>query len=123
LHLLDIRINAGGYFFISGVLAVMWLIALLFFDRQTYIVFEPGQFRVCTEIGGGEKGYHTRGLRLEKAPRGIFRHYILGLGSGDLIVKTTGATSEHFDLPNVLFIRQKMRDIDVVVHKQRIERN
>jgi len=45
-HYLDIRINAGGYFLISLFLLGVWLVALLFFDRQTYMVFEPGVFRV-----------------------------------------------------------------------------
>jgi len=46
--LLDIRINAGGYFFISGILLGIWLLALLALDRYTYIVFTPREFRVST---------------------------------------------------------------------------
>jgi hypothetical protein len=118
LNLLDIRINAGGYFFISTLLLAIWLVALLFFDRQVYIVFAPRSFRVCTEIGGGEKVYDTMGMKLERQRGDLFRHYILGLGSGDMIVKTTGASSEHFDLPNVLFIGKKMQMIDELIRKQ-----
>jgi hypothetical protein len=121
LHYLDLRINAGGYFFISGVLLGIWLLAVLWFDRTTYIVFTPGQFKVCTEIGGGEKVYDTVGLTLERQRGDIFRHYILGLGSGDLVVKTTGAQAHHFDLPNVLFIRKKVQMIEDVIRKRKIE--
>ena len=40
LSYLDIRINMGGYLFISGVLFVIWLLTFLFFDQQIYIVFK-----------------------------------------------------------------------------------
>src|SRR5207244_492594 len=104
LAILDIRINMGGYLFISVILLAVWLFTTLIFDKQIYIVFQPGQFKVCTEIGGGEKVYDAIGLTLERQRADLFRHYILGLGSGDLIVKTSGAQAHHFDLPNVLFI-------------------
>jgi hypothetical protein len=118
LDLLDIRINAGGYLFISGTLFVIWLVTMLMFDRQIYIVFTPGQFKVCTEIGGGEKVYGTVNLKLERERSDLFRHYILGLGSGDLIVKTTGAQADHFDLPNVLFINKKVKQIEQMIRTQ-----
>ena len=121
LSLLDIRINAGGYIFIATALLIIWLVALLFFDRQTYIVFTPGQFKVCTEIGGGEKVYDTVGLTLERQRGDIFRHYILGLGSGDLVVRTSGAQAHHFDLPNVLFIRKKVQLIEDVIRRRKVE--
>jgi len=109
---LDIRINMGGYLTISIGLAIAWLVTMLFFDRQVYVVFEANRFRVCTEIGGGEKIYDTRGLTLERQRGDIFRHYFLGLGSGDMTVKTTGAQAHHFDLYNVLFIKNKMQQIE-----------
>ena len=109
LDLLDVRINMGGYLLISGSLFILWLVVLLVFDQQIYIVFTPGQFKVRTEIGGGEKVYDVVGMKLERQRSDLFRHMILGLGSGDLIVKTAGASSEHFDLPNVLFISKKVQ--------------
>jgi hypothetical protein len=110
--LLDIRINAGGYFFISTVLLVIWLLTFMFFDKQIYMVFTPGQLKVCTEIGGGEKVYPAFGTTLEKQRSDLFRHWILGLGSGDLIVHTGGATPHQIDLPNVLFVGSKKKQIE-----------
>jgi hypothetical protein len=118
LSLLDIRINMGGYLFISGVLFVVWLVTMLLFDQQIYIIFTPGQFKVCTEIGGGEKAYDTMGMKLERQRSDLFRHMILGLGSGDLIVKTSGASPEHFDLPNVLFISKKVQMIEDMIRRR-----
>jgi hypothetical protein len=79
---LDIRINAGGYIFIPSVLFVIWLITILLFDRQIYMIFTPGQLKVCTEIGGGEKVSDAVGMTVEKQRSDLFRHWILGLGSG-----------------------------------------
>jgi len=120
LTALDIRINMGGYLTLSIALLVAWLATFLFFDRQTYIVFQAGQFKVCTEIGGGEKVYDTVGLTLERQRGDIFRHYVLGLGSGDLIVKTSGAQAHHFDLPNVLFINRKVQMIEDLLRRQKV---
>jgi hypothetical protein len=120
LHYLDIRINAGGYFFISGVLFLMWIIALWIFDPRIYMTFSPGQFKVCTEIGGGEKVFPAEGMALEKQRSDLFRHWVLGMGSGDLIVKTTGAKLEHFDLHNVLFIGKKVKQIEELMKKKMV---
>lgn len=120
LDLLDVRINMGGYLLISGSLFILWLVVLLVFDQQIYIVFTPGQFKVRTEIGGGEKVYDVVGMKLERQRSDLFRHMILGLGSGDLIVKTAGASSEHFDLPNVLFISKKVQMIEDMLQKRKV---
>jgi hypothetical protein len=117
---LDVRINAGGYFFISGILFITWLVTFVFFDKQIYMIFTPGQLKVCTEIGGGEKVYSAIGMSLEKQRSDLFRHWILGLGSGDLIVKTTGAQAHQFDLPNVLFIGKKVHQIEDMLKKQAV---
>ncbi len=119
LELLDIRINAGGYLFISCGLFVIWLFTILIFDKQVYIEFEPGQFKVCTEIGGGEKAYDTIGMTLERQRSDLFRHIILGIGSGDLIVRTTGAQAHQFDLPNVLFIGKKVQMIEDLLRRRK----
>ncbi|MBY0232341.1 MAG: hypothetical protein K2W96_23940 [Gemmataceae bacterium] len=120
LSLLDVRINMGGYLFLSTVLLIIWCLAVFVFDKRVYIVFTPGQFRVCTEIGGGEKVYDTMGMKMEKQQSDLFRHYFLGLGAGDLIVKTSGATNEHFDLHNVLWINQKVARIEEMLQKKKM---
>jgi hypothetical protein len=120
LSILDVRIDLQGYLLISTVLFVIWLICLLFFDRQTYIIFTPRQFKVCTEIGSGEKVYDNIGMTLERQRGDLFRHLFLGLGSGDLIVKTTGAQAHHFDLPNVLFISSKVQRIEALRDQTRV---
>jgi hypothetical protein len=81
------------------------------------MVFSPGGFKVCTEIGGGEMDYATVGLTLTKQRSDLFRHWILGFGSGDLIVRTTGAQAHQFEMPNVLFIDRKKHQIEQMIRR------
>jgi hypothetical protein len=104
-----VYINAFGYLAISLPLLVLWLVVVLFFDRKTYMVFTPGQLQVCQEIGSGEAVYDTHGMVVEKRRSGLFRHWLLGFGSGDLLVKTTGANAQQFEMHNVLFVGSKLR--------------
>jgi hypothetical protein len=119
----DIRINAAGYFIIATPLFVLWLLIFLFFDRQIYMVFTPGQLRVKLEIGDAETAYDTTGMTIQKQRSDLFRHWILGMGSGDLIVRTSGAQAHHFDMPNVLFLGRRVREIeDMLRSRQVVER-
>jgi hypothetical protein len=112
LSFLDIRINMGGYLFISIALFAIWCIITFLFDKQIYMVFAPGQFRVRLEIGEGETAYDTAGMTIQKQRSDLFRHMILGFGSGDLIVRTSGAQAHTFDLPNVLSLGRRVREIE-----------
>ena len=94
---------------ISLPLLVLWLVVVLFFDRQMYMVFTPGQLRVCQEIGGGEVVYDTMGMVVAKRRSDLFRHWLLGLGSGDLLVKATGAHTQQFEMHNVFFVSNKLQ--------------
>jgi hypothetical protein len=120
LALLDIRINAGGYFFISSILLGIWVITTYLFDRQLYMVVEPGQLKVCSEIGGGQQVYDATGLSFEKKRSDLFRHWILGLGSGDLIVRTSGAQAHQWEWDNVLFIGKKVAQIEDLLKKKAV---
>jgi len=117
---LDIRINLAGYIVISSVLFVLWLLIFLLFDQQIYMIFSPGQFRVRLEIGDAETAYDTAGMTIQKQRSDLFRHWILGLGSGDLIVKTAGAQTHQFDMPNVLFLGRKVREIEDLLRSKQV---
>lgn len=117
---LDIRINLGGYLLISTVLFVLWFVIFWFFDKQIYMVFSPGQFRVRLEIGDAETAYDTAGMTIQKQRSDLFRHWILGLGSGDLIVRTAGAQTHQFDMPNVLFLGRKVREIEDLLRSKQV---
>jgi hypothetical protein len=120
LTILDIRITAGGYFAISIVLFFLWLVIMLVFDRQIYMVFTPGQMRVRQEIGDAEMTFDTTGMSVQKQRSDLFRHWILGLGSGDLIVKTHGANAQEIQMPNVLFVGRKVTEIEQMLAERAV---
>jgi hypothetical protein len=120
LSFLDIRINMGGYLLISAVLFGLWLIVFFFFDRQVYMIFTPGQLRVRLEIGDAETAYDTTGMSIMKQRSDLFRHWILGFGSGDLIVNTSGAQHHQFDMHNVLFLGRKVKEIEEMLRARQV---
>jgi len=117
---LHVYINAAGYWVISIGLLIIWLVTFMFFDPQIYMVFSPKQLRVRQEIGGGEAAYDTTGMVIQKQRNDLFRHWVLGLGSGDLIVNTSGSTAHHFDMPNVLFVGYKLRQIEDMLREVQV---
>ena len=102
------------------MLFTVWILIFVLFDRQIYMIFTPGQLKVRLEIGGGEKAFDTQGMTIEKQRSDLFRHWILGLGSGDLIVKTAGAQGHQFDMPNVLFLGRKVREIEEMLRSRQV---
>ena len=92
-------------------LLVLWLVVVLYFDRMVYMIFTPGQLRVCQEIGDAEAAYDTHGMVVAKRRSALFRHWLLGLGSGDLVVKTAGANAQQFEMHNVLFVGSKLQRV------------
>lgn len=114
---LHIHINMAGYLFIGTAVLVMWLLATFVFDRRSYIIFTPGQIRVCEHIGASVQTYNTFGVGLEKQRDDLFRHYILGFGSGDLIVRTGGADKHEIKLPNVLGIGWRLKSVEDMIRQ------
>ena len=117
-----VYINALGYLAISLPLLVLWLVVVLFFDRKTYMVFSPGQLVVRQEIGSGEAAFDTLGMVVEKRRGDLFRHWLLGFGSSDLIVKTAGATARQFEMRNVLFVGDKVHLIQQMLQTREVVR-
>lgn len=117
--LIDVRINVGGYLVISTVLFVIWALTIFVFDRRTYVAISSGQLRVCTAIGTGETVYDTAGITFQKRQDDLFRHWIVGLGSGDLVLHRTNVSRE-IDFPNVLFIGGKIREIEKLVKEKEV---
>jgi hypothetical protein len=83
--------NAVGY---VAIPLPLWLVVVLVFDCRRHKVFVPGQLRVCQEIGSGEVAYDTMGMVVAKRRSNVFRHRLLGIGSGDLLVKPAVATAQ-----------------------------
>jgi hypothetical protein len=113
-------INAFGYLAIAVPLLVLWVVVVLFFDRRMYMVFSPGQLRVHQEIGTGEVAYDTLGMVVAKRRSDLFRHWLLGFGSGDLLVKTAGANAQQFEMHNILFVGGKLQLIQQMLQTREV---
>ena len=107
---LHIHINMAGYLFIGVAVFLLWALATWVFDQRAYVLFTPGQIKVCEHIGDAEQTYPTVGMSMEKQRDDLFRHYILGFGSGDLILRLANGDKE-IRLPNVLGIGWRLRTV------------
>jgi len=115
LPYLGIHMNLGFFLFFSTAVFLAWALAVFFFDRLEFWRVRPGQMTYERMIGGGERSYDTRGLVFEKHLEDFFKHAILGIGSGDLMIKTSGARSEEIYIPNVLFADRKVKQIQKLI--------
>ncbi len=118
---LSVYINMGGYLLISSVLFVLWLVNVLFFDRQTYMIFTPGQVRVRLVIGGEETVYDTTGMVVQRQRNDMFRHWLLGFGSGDLVIRPVGLAYA-LELDNVLNVSRVARRIEEMIKEKVVVR-
>jgi hypothetical protein len=108
---LHIYINMAGYLFIATVVFVLWAVSVFIFDQRTYMVVKPGQIQVCEHVGASIRTFDTVGMTFEKQRDDLFRHWLLGFFSGDLIVRTAGAERETIRLPNVLWIGWRLEEL------------
>ena len=112
---LSIFMSFGFYLTFSLALFVIWALAFFVFDRLTYWRVSPGQMTRENLIGGGEKSFDARGMLFEKHGEDYFRHFLLGLGSGDLCLKTAGADRQTIEIANVTMVDRKVREIQRLI--------
>jgi hypothetical protein len=120
VRFLDIHINAFGYLTISLFLFGIWLLMFLVFDRMKYMIFTRGRVRVRKVIGEGEKVFDTRGMVFQRHRDDMFRHWVLGFGTADLTVFTSGANSQQIEMPNVLGIGHKLGLINTMLQELKV---
>lgn len=111
----SIYMNMGFYVFFSTLVFFVWAFSVFVYDRLSYWRVTPGQLTNDAVIGGSQKSYDTRGMVFEKRRQDLFRHWVLGLGSGDIEISTTGARRETVNIPNVLFVDSKVQHIQKMI--------
>jgi hypothetical protein len=117
---LHIYINMAGYLFIATAVFILWATSVFIFDKRTYMVITPGQIRVCEHIGASVRNFDTTGMSFEKQRDDLFRHWLLGFFSGDLIVRTAGAEHETIRLPNVLWISWRLEQVQQLLREKAV---
>ena len=108
---LSIHMNMGFYLFFSILLFFIWCLSFFIFDRTNYWIIRPGQMTEESMVGNAKNSYDTRGLLFEKRREDLFTNVVLGLGSGDLCLTTSGAKKEIIHIENVLFVDRKVEEI------------
>ena len=111
----SICLSLGFYLFSSTVLCLVWLISVFVIDHMSFWRFRPGQ--VTHEYLGGivDKSYDTDNMVLLKRQDDLFRHWVIGLGSGDLHMQTMGGRGVEMNVVNVLFVIGKMSRIQRLI--------
>jgi hypothetical protein len=117
LQVFDIHINAFGYLSISLFMFVIWLVTFVVLDRLNYMIFTRNRLRVRKAIGEGEKVFDTRGMVFQRHRDDMFRHWLLGFGTTDLTVFTSGANSQQIEMPNVFGIGRKLSLIHTMLQE------
>jgi hypothetical protein len=117
---LEIRINAAGYLCYGVPLFLSWLAVIYLYDRQHYVAFGRGQIRYVVEVGDSEVAVQSEGAVVEKRRSDAFRHWVLGLGAGDLVVRAGGRNGVAIELKNVLHIRRKLAVINRLLREKAV---
>lgn len=112
---LSARANMGFYLLFATASLFVWLAAFFIFDRLTYWRVRPGQIIEQRLLGGGEHSFDTQGLAFERREQDLFRHLLLGLGAGDLLLTSAGARKETINIPNVLLVDTKLNAIQQMI--------
>jgi hypothetical protein len=117
LRIVDIHINALGYLSISLLLFLLWLVMFFVFDPLKYMIFTRGRLRMRKMIGEGEKVFDMRGMVFKRHRNDFFRHWLLGFGTADLTVFTSGANAQQIEMPNVFAINRKLELINTMLQE------
>jgi len=85
------------------------------------MVFTPARCAFRVEIGGEETVYDTSGMVVAKQRSDMFRHWILGFGSGDLIIKPAGV-AHPIEFSNVMNVSSMVAKIETMIKEKVILR-
>jgi hypothetical protein len=115
ISFLAMYMNLGFYVFFSTAIFIIWALGVFIFDHMESWTFRPGQVVHNMVFGGGSRTFDTINMSVYKLRSDLFRHWILGLGSGDLHLTTGGNNAHEFILPNVMFVGARLNAIESLV--------
>jgi hypothetical protein len=107
--------DLGFYLFFSTGLLLLWLLTVFVFDRLSFWRVRPGQLTREYALGAVENSYDTDNMVFTKRQDDLFRHWILGLGAGDLEMQTMGGSGVVAKVSNVLFLNWKVSKIQSLI--------
>jgi hypothetical protein len=109
---LSVHMDAGFYLVFSLLLFGLWAGSIFVVDRFRYCEFRPGQLIVHNLLTDGARTFDTHGMSVYKVQDDRLRHWLLGMGTGDMHIATSGAEAIKIDVRNVTFIDRKLAEIE-----------
>jgi len=114
---LHIYINLAGYLFIATAVLTLWLVSVFIFDQRTYMRVTPGHIAICEHIGASIRDINGDRVEVEKKRDDMFRHWLLGFFSGDIVLRLTDS-KEEIRLPNVLWIGWRIEQVQRLIREK-----
>jgi FlaA1/EpsC-like NDP-sugar epimerase len=111
-----IYLNLTFYLLFATVLFVAWVAVVFVFDRLTFYRLKPGQLTEEHLLGVGRKSWNTSNIKFEKIRDDPFRHWILGLGAGDLLITTV--QNDKILIRNVFFLGSQIKKMERLIAVQ-----
>jgi hypothetical protein len=110
-----VYMDLGFYLFFSTALLIAWLVIVLGFDHLSFWRVRLGQVTHEYVLGAMESSYDTDNMVFTKQQDDFFRHWVLGLGAGDLQMQTMGGRRVVARVSNVLFLNAKVTRIQRLI--------
>lgn len=114
VNLLRVHLNLAFYLTFSVLLMGIWLFVIFLVDRFTWWRFSPGQVIEEHRVGQATgHAFNTEGMIIQRLPDDLFRHRVLGFGTGDFVVKP--ASGDTFEIHNVWRANKKQRLLEDMI--------
>ena len=85
VNLLRVHLNLAFYLTFSVLLMTIWFFVIFLVDRFTWWRFSPGQVIEEHRVGQATgHAFNTEGMIIQRLPDDLFRHRVLGFGTGRL---------------------------------------
>jgi hypothetical protein len=112
----SISMSFDFYLFSSTLLLAVWVVSVFGIDHLSFWRFRPGQVSHEYLSGIVNNSYDTDNMMITLSRQDdFFRHWIIGLGSGDLHMQTMGGRGVEMNVVNVLFVGNKMVEIQRLI--------
>jgi hypothetical protein len=114
VSLLRVFSNLAFYLTFSTLLMLIWFFVTFFVDHFTWWRFSPGQVIEEHRVGQATgHAYNTEGMIIRRLPDDLFRHRLMGFGTGDFVVRP--ASGETFEIHNVWRANRKQRLLEKMI--------
>jgi hypothetical protein len=118
--LLRVHLNLAFYLTFSGLLLLIWLFVTFLIDHFTWWRFSPGQVIEEHRVGQATgHAFNTEGMIIRRLPDDLFRHRLMGFGTGDFVIKP--ATEDAFEIHNVWRANKKQRLLEDTIATRHVK--